>query len=49
MGDVVSLSSVRQARLAALTWQNAFRLQAAWVAYPVALLRFNLIFWRLHG
>ena len=45
MGDVVSLTSVRQARQLAV----AFKAQAAGVAYSMALWRFHLSFWRFHG
>lgn len=49
MGDVVSLTTVRQARLLALPWQVALKAQAAGMAYSVALWRFHLVFWSNHG
>ena len=49
MGDVVSLTSVRQARQLALPLEVAFKAQAAGMAYSVALWRFHLVFWSNHG
>lgn len=49
MGDVVSLTSVRQARQLALPLEVAFKAQAAGVAYSMALWRFHLVFWSNHG